>query len=147
MKELLALAALLLPASALAGPLKGDLLGISGVLIGDSPTKVVARLGHPKSEEHPGDFVSIVYRYRGFSVGFDDRVVVDLESTTPAACTTEGLCPGDRVAKMKQLYGEPEVAKREFGTFYEYYTPDSTCWYQIASRSGRVSSVRVACQP
>jgi hypothetical protein len=150
MKTSLALVTMVLLLSACAAAptrLQGDLLGIGGVLIGDSPATVSSRLGRPASQEPQTDFVTLIYRYDGFEVGFSDEAAVDLKSKNSKVCTTEGLCPGDSHGKMLQLYGQPEVADRETGRFYEYYTRDSTCWYQIAETRSTVSSVAVVCQP
>jgi hypothetical protein len=147
--KLLGALLLLIPSLAFAG--EGTVLerevSLGGVAIGDSPGVVIARLGQPRRKVEVSDFLNLHYDYPHVRVSFSEGVVAGLYSVSPKACTPMHLCPGDSLDKMRSLYGQPLVADRESGRFYEYYGADSTCWLQIPAKGSRVASVTVACQP
>lgn len=139
----------LIPSLALArtGSVSEDELSLGGVLIGDSPSEVIANLGKPQREVESPDFLNLHYDYSHVRVSFSDDVVAGLYSDNPLGCTPMHLCPGDSLDKTRALYGPPIVADRESGTFYEYYGADSSCWLEVSVTGKRVASIRVECQP
>lgn len=122
-------------------------LSLGGVAIGDTVAQVVSRLGEPKRKVPEQDFLDLHYDYAKLRVSFNGGIVAGLQAETRSACTPKGLCPGDRLDRMRALYGAPLVADRETGRFYEYVGGDTGCWLQIRPRGTRVASIAVACQP
>lgn len=122
-------------------------LSLGGVVIGDATEAVVARLGQPKRQVPAQDFIDLHYEYPHMRVSFNGGIVAGLHADKPGACTPKGLCVGDRLSRMRALYGEPIVADREAGRYYEYVGGDAACWLQIRAKGKRVSSIDVACQP
>lgn len=122
-------------------------ISLGGVAIGETPGTVIARLGEPRRKVEAADFLNIHYDYPQVRVSFSDGVVAGLYSNHRKGCTPRQLCPGDRLDKMRSLYGPSVVTDRESGRFYEYYGADSTCWLQISAKGKRIASVTVACQP
>ncbi|WP_156087822.1 MULTISPECIES: hypothetical protein [unclassified Lysobacter] len=122
-------------------------ISLGGVAIGETPSAVASRLGQPMRKVEASDFLNLHYYYPHVTVSFSDGVVAGLFSDKPDGCTPKHLCPGDRLDKMRSLYGAPLAADRETGRFYEYYPPDATCWLQIPAKGEEVVSITVACQP
>lgn len=122
-------------------------LGIAGIRLEDSEKAVTATLGRPLRTSHPEDYIHTRYEYPGLSVGFAMESVGEIESTDPRYCTAQGLCPGDSLATMRRLYGEPQTVNREEGPLLEYITPDWTCWYQFSAKADKIEMVRIVCQP
>lgn len=122
-------------------------LGIAGIRLEDSEKTVTARLGRPPRTSHLEDYIHTRYEYPGLSVGFAMDSVGEIESTDPRYCTEQGLCPGDSLATMRRLYGEPQTVNREEGPLLEYITPDCTCWYQFSAKAEKIEMVRIVCQP
>ena len=148
MKEfLLSLFLLATAASDEAGMIPAHDVAIGGVAIGYSPQQVRSKLGKPKTVEKSQDYLSFHYVYANVRVSFDEDVVAGLFTDSKKGCTPKGLCPGDSLNKMRRLYGEPILADRETGRFYEYYGIDLYCWFQIPAQGNKVSSIKVACQP
>lgn len=106
----------------------------------------LAQLGQPKSVTEELDFLNRHLHYPDLLISFSGSIVAGLFSESPDACTPAGLCPGDLLAHALSLYGAPEIAERETGTFWEYYT-SFPCWLQVAPEGDRIASIRVACQP
>ncbi len=144
-----ALLLLLVPLLAFAG--EGTVaereLSLGGVTIGDTAAQVAARLGEPKHKVPAQDFLDLHYEYAALRVSFNGGIVAGLHADKRDACTPKGLCPGDRLEKMRTLYGEPIVSDRETGRYYEYSGGDAACWLQIRAKGKRVASIDVACQP
>ncbi|MBX3712289.1 MAG: hypothetical protein KF800_10045 [Lysobacter sp.] len=142
-------ALLLVPVMAFAdqGAVPETELSLGGVAIGDSTEAVVARLGQPKRKGPAQDFIDLHYEYPHMRVSFNGGIVAGLHAGKAGACTPKGLCPGDRMDRMRALYGAPIVSDRETGRYYEYTGGDAACWLQIRSRGKRVASIDVACQP
>jgi len=138
----------LFPMLAMAGEglVSDKALALGGIAIGDTPAQVVARLGEPKRKVPAQDFLGLHYEYPGLRVSFNEGVVAGLHADKAGACTPQGLCPGDRLDRMRALYGAPIVADRETGRFHEYYGADAACWLQIPAKGKRVASITVACQ-
>ena len=145
----LGFALLLVPVMAFAeqGGVSETELSLGGVAIGDSTEAVIARLGQPKRQVPAQDFIDLHYDYPHMRVSFNGGIVAGLHAGKAGACTPKGLCPGDRFDRMRALYGEPIVADRETGRYYEYVGGDAACWLQIPARGKRVTSIDVACQP
>ncbi len=122
-------------------------LSLGGVAIGDTAAQVAARLGEPKRKVPAQDFLDLHYEYAALRVSFNGGIVAGLQADTRGACTPKGLCPGDRLDRMRALYGAPIVSDRETGRYYEYIGGDAGCWLQIRARGKRVASIEVACQP
>jgi hypothetical protein len=140
---------LLVPLLAFAeeGAVSERALSLGGVAIGDTIDAVVARLGEP-SRKHPAqDFIDLHYEYPHIRVSFNGGIVAGLHAEKRGACTPKGLCPGDRLDRMRALYGAPIVSDRETGRYYEYVGGDAACWLQIRAKGKRVASIDVACQP
>lgn len=142
-------ALLLVPVMAFAGEgaVSETELSLGGVAIGDSTEAVVARLGQPKRQVLAQDFIDLHYEYPHMQVSFNGGIVAGLHAGKAGACTPKGLCPGDRMDRMRALYGAPIVSDRETGRYYEYIGGDAACWLQIRARGKRVASIDVACQP
>lgn len=139
----------LLPMLAIAGEggVSDKELALGGVAIGDTAAEVVARLGEPKRKVPAQDFLELHYDYPGLRVSFNEGIVAGLHADKPGACTPKGVCPGNRMDRMRTLYGPPIVADRDTGRFHEYYGEDAACWLQIPAKGRRVASITVACQP
>lgn len=140
---------LLVPLQAFAaeGTVAKRELSLGGVAIGDTAAQVAARLGEPKHKVAAQDVLDLHYEYASLRVSFNGGIVAGLHADKRDACTPKGLCPGDRLDRMRALYGAPVVADRETGRFYEYVGGDAACWLQIRAKGGRVASISVACQP
>jgi hypothetical protein len=140
---------LLVPLLAFAdeGAVSSRELSLGGVAIGDTAAQVVSRLGEPKRKVPAQDFLDLHYEYANLKVSFNGGIVAGLQAETRGACTPKGLCPGDRLDRMRALYGEPIVSDRETGRYYEYTGGDAACWLQIRAKGKRVVSIEVACQP
>jgi hypothetical protein len=140
---------LLVPLRAFAG--EGSVsdreLSLGGVAIGDTAAQVVLRLGEPRRKASEQGFLDLHYEYTGLRVSFSEGIVAGLHADTRGACTPKGLCPGDRLDRMRALYGAPIVSDRETGRYYEYIGGDAACWLQIRAKDKRVVSIEVACQP
>jgi hypothetical protein len=137
----------LLLAYAEQGAVSDRELSLGGVAIGDTAAQVVSRLGEPTRKVPEQDFLDLHYDYANLRVSFNGGIVAGLQAETRAACTPKGLCPGDRLDRMRTLYGEPIVSDRETGRSYEYIGGDAGCWLQIRAKGKRVASIEVACQP
>jgi hypothetical protein len=122
-------------------------LSLGGVAIGDSIDAVVARLGQPKRKVPAQDFIDLHYEYPHMQVSFNGGIVAGLHADKADACTPKRLCPGDRLSRMRALYGAPIVSDRETGRYYEYVGGDAACWLQIRAKGKRVGTIDVACQP
>ena len=122
-------------------------VSLSGIEVGDTPAQVRQELGTPTSTEIQPDYLDLHYRYPQLTVSFNENTVAGLYTDNPASCTPRGLCPGDPISKMRRLYGEPVVADRETGRFYEYYGHDLFCWLKIPADTKTVASISVDCQP
>lgn len=140
---------LLVPLLAFAGDgsVSDRELSLGGVAIGDTAAQVAARLGEPKRKVPAQDFLDLHYEYANLRVSFNGGIVAGLQAETRGACTPKGLCPGDRLDRMRVLYGAPIVSDRETGRYYEYVGGDAGCWLQIRARGKRLASIAVACQP
>ena len=154
MKRILALAVLFFIASACAGAITLSELQIGGVAAGATEASVVEHLGEPLQRAEAGEGTELHYAGLVVTVGWLDlqapdqeRRVTALLGTGPQACTPRGLCPGMPVAAASRLYGPPQVAERETGTFLEYYPDGPGCWLQVADAAGSIISVAVACMP
>ena len=147
--KMLLLGVLLTPTAAFAteGSVAPGEISIGGVALGDSPSEVIRKLGEPRRKEETADFLDLHYHYSNLQVSFSDDVVAGLHTDHPTACTPMRLCPGDRLDKMRSLYGPPAIADREQGIRYEYSAPDVFCWLEIAPKGQRIASIAVACQP
>lgn len=135
------------PVFAEEGAVSDRELSLGGVAIGDSTDAVLARLAQPKRKAPAQDFLDLHFEYPHLRVSFNGGVVAGLHADKSAACTPKGLCPGDRLSRMRALYGAPIVADRESGRYYEYIGGDAACWLQIRAKDKRVRSIDVACQP
>jgi hypothetical protein len=122
-------------------------VSIGEIAVGDSISKVIKKLGEPRSKVEASDYLDLHYKYPNMTVSFSEGDVAGLFTDSPEACTPKQLCPGDSVDRMRYLYGEPLVTDRETGRFYEYYGHDLYCWLQIPADGSKVSSIAVACQP
>lgn len=122
-------------------------LALGGVAVGDTAAQVTSRLGEPKRKVPAQDFLDLHYDYASLRVSFNGGIVAGLHADKRGACTPKGLCPGDRLDRMRALYGEPIVSDRETGRYFEYIGGDAACWLQIRARGKRVASIEVACQP
>ena len=122
-------------------------VSLGGINVGDSRSQVETRLGEPVSTYEELDYLDTHYSYPDIRVSFSMDVVAGLYTQSPRSCTPAQLCPGDSFAKMWGLYGEPVIADRETGRFYEYYGVDLYCWLQIPAGFDKIHSISVACQP
>lgn len=140
---------LLSPSAAfsLEGKVPASEISLGGIEVGATLSEVTKKLGTPLRKQDGIDFLNLDYYYPHLQVSFSDRVVAGMYTDHPKGCTPMRLCPGDRLGKMRSLYGSPIVADRETGQFYEYYPNDFTCWLQIAAKGERIKSIAVACQP
>lgn len=135
------------PAFAREGAILESELSLGGIVIGKSPGEVASELGEPLRKVETSDFLSLHYDYPQVRVSFRDDAAAGLYSDNAAGCTPMQLCPGDRLDKMRSLYGTPVIADRDTGRFHEYYAADVTCWLQIAAKGKKILSIAVACQP
>ncbi|KRD73553.1 hypothetical protein [Lysobacter sp. Root983] len=147
--RMLWLCLLLAPASAFAfeGEVAGSEISLGGIAVGATTSEVTKTLGKPLRQQPQTDFIDLDYHYPNLQVSFSDGVVAGLYSDHRKGCTPMRLCPGDRLDKMRSLYGAPIVANRETGQFYEYYATDFDCWLEIAAEGEKIKSIAVACQP
>jgi hypothetical protein len=142
------ISSLILSSALLAqGEIPANEVSIRGVAIGDSLSQVIKKLGKPSSKVQASDYLDLHYKYPTMTVSFSEGVVAGLFTDSIAACTPKQLCPGDSLDRMRSLYGEPIVADRETGRFYEYYGNELYCWLKIPVDDRKVGSITVACQP
>jgi hypothetical protein len=154
MRNTLALAALILAASASAGELAPSELSLGGVLSGATEASVVRLLGEPATRIDTGEGTEFHYPGLVVTVGWleqkvpaGQRRVTALMGTGPRACTPRGLCPGMPSSEVSRLYGLSAPAQRESGSFYEFQPKGVACWLQVSAPAAIVESVAVACQP
>jgi len=148
MNNIIVALALLLPNQQEAGgQIPPSEVSLHGVAIGSSPARVIQILGRPKKKYEASDYLSLHYDYPDLRVSFSDGIVAGLFTQSPRSCTPRGLCVGDTISRMRALYGQPVVANRGTGKFYEYYGKDLYCWLQIPASGSRIKSITVACQP
>lgn len=122
-------------------------VAIGGIVIGDSPAPVRAKLGDPGRAWEDEGFLTLHDAYPGLRVSCSDDVVSGLLAESPAACTPRRLCPGDSLDRMRDLYGAPFLQDRPDGRYHEYVGYDADCFLQIAAQGSSVTAIRVACQP
>ena len=122
-------------------------LKLGGIAIGLSEAEVRKLAGPPRERENTGEGFKLGYPGLLVYVGADGHGVYDLVSTNPKRCTPSKVCPGMAIDAVNRLYGRPEVAVRETGTFIEYYPKGISCWLQVSAPQGVVISLRIACQP
>lgn len=120
-------------------------LSISGISIGEAEESVYKRLGRPISRTDTGEGDKL--KYPGMDVYVGSEGVYDLVSTRADRCTPSMICPGMHTSALLRAFGPAPKTKRETGIFLEYTPADSTCWLQVRERRGRISSIRIACQP
>ncbi|VXB72118.1 conserved hypothetical protein [Luteimonas sp. 9C] len=129
-------------------------LSLGGVALGDSESQVVAALGRPIRQSDAGE--SIAFEYPGLTVLIGwleqaapdkSRHVLQLDATGQDACTPSGVCPGAPLSKALALYGQPIRSERESGSFWEYYSSQSSCWLQLGVSGDAVGSISAVCQP
>jgi hypothetical protein len=150
MKKLLLALIFILPALGCASkPGKPDAhsLGIGGITLDDSEKTVAAKLGEPAKKHEQADYIDMQYEYAQLTIGFASESVGEITSSNPRYCTDQGLCPGDPTSKMRRLYGALIETNREHGSFLEYYTAETTCWYQFSAKKTQIESVAIICQP
>jgi hypothetical protein len=129
-------------------------LSLGGVALGDSEAQVLAMLGPAPRQSDTDEGVALEYADLTVLVGWleqqapgKQRRVLQLTATGPSACTPSGLCPGAPVSKVEATYGQPVQAKRESGSFLEYYSGESSCWLQVGASGETIRSISAVCQP
>ena len=154
MRNTLALVALILARTSLAGDIPASELSINGVVSGATETSVIRQLGQPSRRSDTGDDIELYYPGLVVTVGWLEqrapgiqRRVSALRGTGPRACTPRGLCPGMPASEVSRLYGPIAAVERSYGTFFEYQPEGLACWLQVSAPSAIVESVAVACQP
>ncbi|WP_162434833.1 hypothetical protein [Pseudoxanthomonas koreensis] len=129
-------------------------LSLGGVTLDDSESEVLAVLGQPVRQSDTGE--SIAFEYPGLTVMIGwleqagpgkSRRVLQLNATGQNACTPAGICPGAPLSKALAAYGQPIKSERESGSFWEYYSNQSSCWLQLGISGGTISSISAVCQP
>ena len=139
---------LLVPSLAMAweGAVPQSEMSLGGVAIGQSRDEVIAKLGKPTHREEAQDFLDLHYDYPHLRVSFNTDIVAGLESRDAKACTAKGLCPGDKLEKMRSMYGAPKLAGTDEQA-YVYYGPDGACWLEVPAKGRRVTKLSVVCMP
>lgn len=129
-------------------------LSLGGVTLGDPESKVLAELGQPVRQSDTGE--SIEFEYPGLTVLIGwleqaapgkSRHVLQLNARGQDACTPAGICPGAPLSKALAVYGQPIRSERESGSFWEYYSSQSSCWLQLGVSGDTVGSISAVCQP
>jgi len=142
------------PALSASGTINDNELSLNGVSLGDSEDRVLSVLGEPQERFETGEGTE--FRYTGITVSIGwleqqapgkRRRVWALRGTGAAACTPVGVCPGMALDRASAIYGVPVVAKRDYGTFVEYYSSDSSCWLQLDVPDGVIRAIAAVCQP
>jgi hypothetical protein len=142
------------PALSASGTINDNELSLSGVALGDSEEGVRSLLGEPKERFDTGEGTE--FRYTGLTVSIGwleqqapgkQRRVWALRGTGPAACTPAGICPGMAFERARATYGVPVLARRDYGTFMEYYSSESSCWLQLDVSGGVIRAIGAVCQP
>ena len=155
MRCILAIALTLsMPAAAGTPTISDNELSLSGVALGDSESRVLSVLGQPQKRSETGEGTALEYPGITVLVGWleqqapnKQRRVFQLTGTASNACTPAGICPGMPVARAEAAYGKPIVARRETGTFMEFYSHQSSCWLQLGTLAGNIRSIGAVCQP
>ena len=154
MRNIIALAILILAGAASAREVQPCDLSIGGVVSGDTEANVLALLGEPSQRIDTGEGIEFQYPGLVVTVGWLEqkangvqRHVVALRGNGPKACTPRGLCPGMAVSEVSRLYGPSDPVQRSYGTFIEYQPPNVSCWLQVSPQAGVVQSLGVVCQP
>ena len=153
MKSIILAVALLSGSAADVAVADGE-LSLGGVTLGDSESKVLAALGQPVLQSDTGE--SIAFEYPGLTVHIGwleqaapgkSRHVLQLNATGQDACTPAGVCPGAPLSKALAVYGQPIRSERESGSFWEYYSSQSSCWLQLGVSGDTIGSISAVCQP
>ena len=154
MRNILAVVALALAVTSIAGEIPPSELSIGGVVSGATETDVMRHLGKPIKRVDTGEGIELRYPGLVVTVGWLEqkapgaqRRVSAIHGTGPRACTPRGLCPGMPVSEVRRLYGPVTPVKRSYGSFLEYQPQDLACWLQVSAARAIVESVAVACQP
>lgn len=142
------------PALSASGTINDNDMSLNGVALGDSEEGVLSVLGEPSERFETGEGTE--FRYTGLTVSIGwleqqahgkQRRVWALRGTGAAACTPAGICPGMEFERASATYGVPVVAKRDYGTFMEYFSSESTCWLQLDVSGGVIRAISAVCQP
>ena len=155
MKSILAIVTLFAgSASGSASAISDSELSLGGVALGDSEAQVLAVLGPAPKQSDTGEGIALEYSDLTVLVGWleqqapdKQRRVLQLTATGSRACTPSGLCPGAPMSKAVATYGQPVQAKRESGSFLEYYSNQSSCWLQVGTSGETIRSISAVCQP
>ena len=154
MKSILISAALLTGSASNRAAISDSELGLGGVALGDSESHVLAVLGQPSQRSDTGEGFALEYPGLTVLIGWlgqaapgKQRHVLQLNANASGACTPSGVCPGDAVSKVLAVYGQPIKAERESGSFWEYYSNQSSCWLQLDTSGDTVHAINVVCQP
>jgi hypothetical protein len=122
-------------------------LNLGGIKVGQTGESITRALGEPKRRIETDEGLQFDYPGLTLYLGVGEYGVWGMESTDKGICTPSKVCPGMTLSAVKTIYGEPLVAERPHGKFFEYYSKDATCWLQLVVKKGAVRAVRVECQP
>jgi hypothetical protein len=155
MKSILAVVTFLAASAAgSASTVSDSELSLGGVALGDSEAQVLALLGPAPKRSETGEGTALEYADLTVLVGWlgqqapdEQRQVIQLTATGSTGCTPAGLCPGSPMSQAVATYGQPIQAKRESGSFLEYYSHQSPCWLQVGTSGETVDSISAVCQP
>jgi hypothetical protein len=122
-------------------------LNLGGIEVGQTGESITRVLGEPKGRIETDEGLQFDYPGLTLYLGIGEYGVWEMESTSKDICTPSKVCPGMTLSAVKTIYGEPLVAERPHGMFFEYYSKDATCWLQLVVKKGVVNALRVECQP
>jgi len=129
-------------------------LSLGGVTLGDSESQVLAALGQPLRQSDTGEGIALEYPGLTVLIGWLEqaapgkpRHVLQVNATEQNACTPSGVCPGAPLSKALASYGQPIKSERESGSFWEYYSDQSSCLLQLGTSGDTIHSISAVCQP
>lgn len=116
-------------------------LSIAGVTLSSTEDDIYWALGSPKSREISSGFV-ILY-YGGMSVSLRDGYVWDIIATSPKYCTPSGICPGDSVSRVFNMFGPTDIIGQR-----AVYTASGMggCVLDLSIAYDTVSQIQLICQ-
>jgi hypothetical protein len=123
-------------------------VGIGGLWLYMQMTDVLELKGEPSIRTEQADFITDTLEYDDLIAEFNGTDLLSIRSKTNTHCTFEEICPGDSLGKLVEIYGEPVVIERSYGSrqlFISRY--NIRCYFEVEAIDSKISSLLAACQP
>ena len=119
---------------------------IGRILVGQSESEVVDRMGPPVSRRIEEGYYDLSVEFDRVSVYFTDGTVDAVLSSNPAFCLNTGVCPGHQYADAVKVLGDPFTTTASgTGMSSARFLTGIDCWIVVEEKEGTVQSVQVKC--